>query len=294
MTLSVVSLSLWYFGHGEPQTPDVLIVLGGSKGLGHALIKSFQVYSPRTTIYAVSRNEPKNSRRIYGVHYVQADIVECSEWDLNAMFDALNDENSNVWIINCVGSARCAYFTQVQDIVEATEQMIDVNLIGTMHAAYTFLRYSPRTKYVMVASVLAHLRVPGYSIYGVGKSAMKAFYEFLCAEGLRQRVGILYANTMLTEGYKEEEAAGKPSVTKQLEKYDAPDEPDNVADRVTRRLIARGCCGELYSSWSAMLYCVRFFDYTIVRPIIYDLFTFYWSPVLVDVCLSIDKKNPRQ
>ena len=256
--------------------PSCIIIIGGTKGLGAALIREFRVYCPLATIYCVARHVPVVAHRVDHVNYVVGNVMESSQWDVETMFPDCDD----AWVINCAGMARCDYFTDIENIEEVTMQMIDLNLTASIHAAHVFLRL-PKTRYMMIASVLAHISIPGYSIYATSKAALKAFYEALCTEGLGERVGIVYANTMLTEGYKAEEAYGKPNITKWIESYDSPQTPDQAALVLVRELLRYGCHGEHVTSWSSIFYASRVISYFAFPAIMHDIFRFWWCPSLV-------------
>ena len=235
-----------FLGVFRPQRrrgPPSVIILGGTRGLGAALALEFRRRFPTTRIYAVARRRRDPDERVPGVTYVRGDVMEASQWDVDAMFP----DTDEAWVINCAGMARCSLFCDTKDIAQATQCMIDTNLTGTLHSAWALLRGSER-KYIMVSSVVAHMAVPGYAVYRTSKYALRGLYEALCAEGLSQRVGIVYANTMLTEGYEEEEAAGKPTVTKRIERCDTPTRPRVAAAHVINRMLTHGPHGVMMTS----------------------------------------------
>jgi NAD(P)-dependent dehydrogenase (short-subunit alcohol dehydrogenase family) len=85
-------------------------------------------------------------------------------------------------------------FVRLNDLdYEAIERVIDVNLYGTLHTVKAFLPRlleRPVAHVANVASMGAFLPVPGQTIYGASKAAVKLMTEGLYAELLDTQVGV--------------------------------------------------------------------------------------------------------
>lgn len=85
-------------------------------------------------------------------------------------------------------------FVRVNDLdYDAIERVIDVNLYGTIHTTKAFLPHllvRPAASIANVSSMGAFLPVPGQSIYGASKAAVKLLTEGLYAELLETNVSV--------------------------------------------------------------------------------------------------------
>ena len=85
-------------------------------------------------------------------------------------------------------------FVPINDLsYEAIDRVIDVNLYGTIHIIKAFLPTlleRPEAHFVNVSSMGGFLPVPGQSIYGATKAAVKLMSEGLYAELLDTEVGV--------------------------------------------------------------------------------------------------------
>lgn len=87
-------------------------------------------------------------------------------------------------VINCAGIIQP--FVKVNDLnFEAIERVINVNLYGTLYMVKAFLPElltRPESSLVNVSSMGGFLPVPGQSVYGASKAAVKLLTEGLYAE----------------------------------------------------------------------------------------------------------------
>ena len=77
-------------------------------------------------------------------------------------------------------------FVHVEDLdLEIIERVMDVNFWGTLHMVKAFLpglKARPEAALVNVSSMGALLPVPGQSVYGASKAAVRLLTEGLCAD----------------------------------------------------------------------------------------------------------------
>lgn len=85
-------------------------------------------------------------------------------------------------------------FVKLNDLDYATiERVINVNLYGTIHMVKAFLPYlleRPEAHIANVSSMGGFLPVPGQTVYGASKAAVKLMTEGLYAELLETNVGV--------------------------------------------------------------------------------------------------------
>src|SRR5690606_29092562 len=85
-------------------------------------------------------------------------------------------------------------FVKLNDLdYEAIERVIDINLYGTIHVVKAFLPLllkRPVAHLANVSSMGGYLPVPGQTIYGASKAAVKLMTEGLYAELIDTNVGV--------------------------------------------------------------------------------------------------------
>jgi NAD(P)-dependent dehydrogenase (short-subunit alcohol dehydrogenase family) len=85
-------------------------------------------------------------------------------------------------------------FVRVEDLDDATiRRVIDVNLYGTLHVVRAFLphlRQRPAAHIANVSSMGGYLPVPGQTVYGASKAAVRLLTEGLYAELLDSNVHV--------------------------------------------------------------------------------------------------------
>lgn len=109
-------------------------------------------------------------------------------------------------LINCAGIIQP--FVKVNELeLEAIERVMNVNFYGTVYMTKAFLPLlleRPEAHLANVSSMGGFLPVPGQSVYGASKAAVKLFTEGLYAELLQTpvRVSVVFpgaTNTKITE-----------------------------------------------------------------------------------------------
>ncbi len=120
-------------------------------------------------------------------------------------------------LINCAGIVQP--FVRVNDLdYEAIDRVMNVNFYGTLYMTKVFLPYllkRPEAHLVNVSSMGGFLPVPGQSVYGASKAAVKLLTEGLYAELLDTPVcvsvvfpGATSTNITANSGVKAPEVAG--------------------------------------------------------------------------------------
>lgn len=137
------------------------------------------------------------------------------------------------------------------DLDPATlRRQMDINFHGASDMAHTILRAwlapdAPVEKqprhFVMTSSVAALYTIPGYAGYAPAKWALRGLADTLSQEVMlypqNVKIHIVFPGTILSPGYEVEETT-KPGITKQIEKADPKQTPDEVARASIRGLEA--------------------------------------------------------
>lgn len=105
-------------------------------------------------------------------------------------------------VINCAGIIQP--FVRINDLdYDAIHKVMNINFFGTLYTIKTFLPYllkQPEAHIVNISSMGGFLPVPGQSIYGASKAAVKLLTEGLYAEllGTNVRVSIVFPGATQT------------------------------------------------------------------------------------------------
>lgn len=109
-------------------------------------------------------------------------------------------------VIHAAGILRTDEFTEIER--QAQQQMIEVNLIGTLNVAHAVLPHlrESRGSLVMMASASAFYGSPEYAIYGATKAAILSFAQSLRVElaGSGVHIGVvcpLFVASPMLAGY---------------------------------------------------------------------------------------------
>jgi len=166
----------------------IIIVTGAGSGMGRALTS--QLLSKGATVVAIDRNaitlEETRALATTGTERLLTRVVDITDRQaLVALRTELSAGASGVdGIINNAGIIQP--FVPVSMLDDAViERVMQVNFYGTLNMVRTFLPHlltRPQAHIVNVSSMGGFLPVPGQTIYGASKAAVKLFTEGLHAE----------------------------------------------------------------------------------------------------------------
>lgn len=172
---------------GTESIPQVVVVTGGSAGLGRAIARRFAVDGARVAVIArgekrlvdtVSELENLGASAIY----VVADVA-----NRQAMFDAAEQIEKELGAIDVwVNNAAVSVFASIRDLdEEEIRRVTDVTYLGTVWgtlAALERMRERNSGTIVQVGSAQAYRGMPLHSAYSASKHAVKGFVDSLRAE----------------------------------------------------------------------------------------------------------------
>jgi short-subunit dehydrogenase len=165
----------------------VIVVTGGGSGMGRELV--LHLLSKNVKVIAIDINENslretialssnKDSLKTFVVDITNKNAVE------QLFNDAINAFGFIDGIINNAGIIQP--FVKVSDLnYETIERVININFYGTLYMVKTFLPHlltRPEAHIVNVSSMGGFLPVPGQTIYGASKAAVKLLTEGLHSE----------------------------------------------------------------------------------------------------------------
>lgn len=199
----------------------IFLVTGGGNGMGRELV--LNLLSKGAKVIAVDINEDALKETVALAWQTQKSLTtficditsrEAVEQLLKGVLEIYGAVDG---IINNAGIIQP--FVRLNDLsLEAIERVINVNLFGTLYITKTFLPHllsRPEGHVVNVSSMGGFLPVPGQTIYGATKAAVKLMTEGLGAElnGTNVKVTVVFPGAIRTNisansGLKENPASG--------------------------------------------------------------------------------------
>ena len=172
-----------------------IVVTGGGNGVGRELVLA--LLSKGAKVFAVDINKDalnetvrisKNSKNLFTY------VVDISDKDAVFSFaDNLIAEHGKVdGIINNAGIIQP--FIHLNELeFDRIDRVLDINFYGTLYMVKAFLKHlmtRPEAHIVNVSSMGGFLPVPGQSIYGASKAAVKLLSEGLHSELIDTNVNV--------------------------------------------------------------------------------------------------------
>ena len=111
-----------------------VIVTGGSRGIGAAIVRKFAENGDRVAfIYRNSDGAAKKLEEETGAFFIKAD-VSCPESAENAILQSIECLGGVDVLVNCAGISQIKLFTDITD--GDWKKMLDTNLSGAFYAWY--------------------------------------------------------------------------------------------------------------------------------------------------------------
>jgi short-subunit dehydrogenase len=175
-------------------TNKVIIITGGSDGIGKALVDIFLLNGARVAtcgrnndkLYQLQTTYPDKSLLTY-----MADVS--NETDCRNFIDEVIKIFGTIdIIINNAGISMRALFSETQ--LETLKKVMDINFWGTVYCTKYALPYVLQQKgtIVGVSSIAGYRGLPGRTGYSASKFAMNGFFESLRTELLESGVHVMW------------------------------------------------------------------------------------------------------
>jgi short-subunit dehydrogenase len=214
----------------------VVIVTGGSSGIGRALAEEFGLHGSKILI--TGRNEPSlqrtvNELKAKGIE-IEGFVSDVSvEVDNKRMAEAAIKNFGTIDIlINNAGISMRALFEEVD--LDVIKKVMDINFYGVLYATRYCLPEIIKNKgsVVGISSIAGFRGLPGRSGYSASKFALNGFLEVLRTEFLKRDVHVLTACPGFTASNIRKHALSKDG-TRQGES------PRNENEMMTAEEVAR-------------------------------------------------------
>lgn len=222
---------------------DIVLVTGGSSGLGKELVLLFHNAGAKVVVFDLNVPKVESEDYIEGVFYYQCDVSDCQQVRDRAA-DILETVGIVTILINNAGITTGDTILNLS--FELIEKTMAVNLLSSFYTIKTFLPNMLKIKrgyVVTVASTLGYMSPARLSAYGASKSGLIALHESLTYE--------LGSPTLNTTGVKTLLICPGQLKTRMFEGVRTPStlfapelEPRDVANQVYKSVVY-GCRGEI-------------------------------------------------
>lgn len=176
-------------------SPQVVVVTGGSAGVGRATARQFAARGDRVAVLARDeerlRATGKELSELSGAGLALS--VDVSDWRaVSEAADRIESELGpiDVWVNNAMASV----FARVEDLTaDEIRRVTEVTYLGSVHgtlAALEHMRSRDRGVIVQVGSALAYRAIPGQAAYCGAKHAIRGFVDALRTELMDARSNI--------------------------------------------------------------------------------------------------------
>jgi NAD(P)-dependent dehydrogenase (short-subunit alcohol dehydrogenase family) len=170
----------------HPLSEKVVLITGGSSGIGRAMAVRLASHSCRVVVAArnptaleevVREAESKGGQALA----VRTDVAQAE--DCRRAVEATVAQFGRLDILLCSAGLSMRTYFENSDLA-AMEQVVRVNFLGTLYATYFALPHIKKGRGSLVAmSSLTGLRgIPSYSLYGATKFAVQGLYDSLRLE----------------------------------------------------------------------------------------------------------------
>jgi dehydrogenase/reductase SDR family protein 7B len=176
---------------------QVVIVTGGSSGIGKALAISFAKMGAKVVVTGRNQdrlNEVSSELDVLNAPHLCLKLDAASEADNKLMIDQTIKAFGHLNIlINNAGISMRALFEEID--LEVFKKVMDINFYGTLYATKYALPHILKTKgsIVGVSSINGYRGTPARTAYTASKYAMNGFFESLRTEVMHRGVHILVA-----------------------------------------------------------------------------------------------------
>ncbi|CAI5760156.1 unnamed protein product [Candida verbasci] len=159
---------------------DIVLITGGSNGLGKELVSILAAKS--TKIVVLDINLPEEPNKYENVHYYQCDVS-----DRHQIFEVQKLIKKEIGIITVlINNAGISHGKTILDLsFNEIEQTIQTNLLSSFYTIKTFLpdMLAKKRGYIItIASILGYMSPARLSAYGASKSGLIALHESLTYE----------------------------------------------------------------------------------------------------------------
>jgi hypothetical protein len=208
----------------------VVIVTGGSGGIGNAIVNKLASYDAK--VFAVYHRSITANYFDKNICWIQADITNAEDMDKILFFALQKYEKVDV-LINCAGILKPGEFSSLE--INQLQKMIDLNFTSTLMLTQKVLAIMKKQNHgliINIGSLGGIVPMPYSSVYSATKYALRGF-SFSVAEELKGtgiKMSLITPGSVITK-MLDNEAHGNNSAISFVSK---PISPVKVADAVLK------------------------------------------------------------
>ncbi|CCE91768.1 3-dehydrosphinganine reductase TDEL_0D01840 [Torulaspora delbrueckii] len=233
---------------------QVVLITGGSQGLGKQFAKKYYNESVRSKVVIVSRGVEKLRNAIQEVTdgevsprpltktdiwsgkdriaYVPCDLSDYSS--VSQLFEILKaNDIVPTQFLACAGGSTPKLFKDLTG--EQLEAGVKMNYFTALFLSHKVAQLYPYSHLILFSSETAFFPFIGYAQYAPSKEGIKALVSILRQELSHTRVSCVYPGNFESEGFALEELE-KPAITKKIEGPSEPISCEECCNRIVRRL----------------------------------------------------------
>ena len=166
----------------------VIVITGGGNGIGRELVLNLLSKGARVAAVDINASALQETVGLAGVmkDNLSTHVVNITDKDAVAALpeQVITKHGAVDGVINNAGIIQ--HFVRVNDLdYAAIERVMNVNFYGTLYMTKAFLPHfltRPEAHIINISSMGGFLPVPGQTIYGAAKAAVKLFTEGLHSE----------------------------------------------------------------------------------------------------------------
>ncbi|WP_067570293.1 SDR family oxidoreductase [Nocardia acidivorans] len=194
--------------------PAVLIT-GAAAGIGRAIAATFAARGWTVGLYDIDADAAEHTAREIGGHTVAGafDVTDAAGWE-RALAEFFAVTGRLDLLVNNAGILYSGAFGDIA--LDRQHRLVDVNIKGVLngcHTALPYLRRTPGSQVINLASASALYGQPGLATYGATKAAVRSLTEALDLEWrhygipVRDLLPLFVATDMMTEVAKGSKSA---------------------------------------------------------------------------------------
>ena len=185
-----------------PVKGQVVLITGGSRGLGFALARQYAQHGSLVNICARNLDELKAAQAQINADGLSADVFQCdvsNQDEVDALIKAVINRHGRLDVlVNNAGIIEVAPVSRLT--VSDFKQVMDINFWGTVYttwASLPYLKKSPFARVVNIASLGGEMSIPRMLTYCCSKFAVAGFSQGLAAELRHRNIPVLTVSPSL-------------------------------------------------------------------------------------------------
>lgn len=254
----------------------VVIITGGSSGIGEALVRNF--LAAGATVATCGRHEDKLNALQVAISnenlYVKVADVSM-EQDCKDFIESVVKKFGRIDIlINNAGMSMRALFGQLEDL-SVMKKLMDINFWGCVYCSRYALPELKKSQGIVVgvSSIAGYRGLPGRAGYSASKFAMQGFLEVLRTENLYTGVHVMWvcpgftASNIRNTALNKEGKAQAETPLKENKLMTA----DEVAHRITKSISRKKRTTVMTSQGKLTVFMNKWFP-SLTDKLVYDFF----------------------